>query len=608
MDGLLHAFDAGASSMSNNELFFFVPPAIIGDMGSNYPGGQVPLLDGTPVVKDVVFDRTASLVTDGVEGPKKWHTVLVAGIGSQTGYYALEVTDPKTNGNYDAPTTGTPASVFEGASRKRGPHFLWQLTTLDSPVVAGRGKKAKKKHKGKGFQQYQLFGDVTGTPAIATVFLAVDKNNPQGAKKEVGVAILPGGSEGTGAPVGNCPRRNGSALDYLAGIDSILNEPMKLAPRAHVRKWADNCNDPVASRSLTIVRLDTGEILRVFGRKNQDIPEIIENRVSDTPLDSPMSGVPVVYPSDVGQVAQKIFIGDADGTIWRFDISDPVPDNWKGGLFFDTQSMAGVNDGLGTTIVDLADREAKASSPIAVPPVISLDEKGNLVLSIATGRQDYTEDLTVDGVFPRDYVYSIAEANRYETGRPAVRPVVNWFAPLERGERVTGPMSVFDKTHYFATFKPRSSNDAACAIGKSRIYGWHYTQPLNSASTGRAKIEGGGAYRYPSGTPARFEEPYLNAGVDNGEGQVIPGLSILAYQSCAALAESSDDFFGGKVYSANFAQQTEFSLFGAVAKQAAGGGTITFGGGTRMNPNAPKGLLPPSQMRTYVDSWVSVVQ
>jgi hypothetical protein len=62
------------------------------------------------------------------------------------------------------------------------------------------------------------------------------------------------------------------------------------------------------------------------------------------------------------------------------------------------------------------------------------------------------------------------------------------------------------------------------------------------------------------------------------------------------------------VYSASFAQQTEFSLFGAVAKQAAGGGTITFGGGSRMNPAAPKGLLPPSQMRTYVDSWVSVVQ
>jgi type IV pilus assembly protein PilY1 len=321
-----------------------------------------------------------------------------------------------------------------------------------------------------------------------------------------------------------------------------------------------------------------------------------------------MSGTPVVYPADVGQVAQKIFIGDADGTLWRFDISDPVVDNWKGGLFFDTQAPEGVNDGLGNTFVSPAEREERASSPIAVPPVISLDERGNLVLSIATGRQEFPEDGTVDGVFPRDYVYSITEGSRFETNRPAVRPVVNWFAPLERGERVTGPMSVFDKTHYFATFKPRASTDAACGIGKARIYGWHYTQPLNIAATGRAKIEGGGAYRYPAGAPTRFEEPYLNAGVDNGEGQTIPGLSILAYQSCAALATADDDFFGGQVYSASFAQQTEFSLFGAVAKQAAGGGTITFGGGSRMNPTAPKGLLPPSQMRTYVDSWVSVVQ
>jgi type IV pilus assembly protein PilY1 len=255
-----------------------------------------------------------------------------------------------------------------------------------------------------------------------------------------------------------------------------------------------------------------------------------------------------------------------------------------------------------------AARAPKASSPITVPPVISLDEKGNLVLSVATGEQETLQDETVDGVFPRNYVYSLTEGNRYTAGKPSVRPFINWYAALERGERVTGPMSIFDKTHYFATFKPRSSSDAVCAIGKARVYGWHYTQPQNIAATGKQRLEGGGLYRYPATAPTRFEEPYLNAGVDNGEGQVIPGLSILAYQSCAALSQIDDDFFGGKVYTASFQQQTEFSLFGSVAKQAASGGTITFGGGSRMNPQTPKGLLPPSQMRTYVDSWVSVVQ
>jgi type IV pilus assembly protein PilY1 len=611
-DGLLHAFDTTAGTKANNELFAFVPPAVLGNLFSNYPGGQGILLDGTPVVKDAVFERTASLVTDAVEGPKKWHTTLVAGIGSQSGYYALEVTDPVLNGNYDAPSAGSAASNFEGATRKRGPHFLWQLTTIDGP---GNGwGRVKRKHKGKNTDQYQLFGDVTGTPAIATVFLAVDKANPQGAKKEVGVAILPGGNEATGAAGGNCPRAMfgagyNNALNYTDGIDSQVDEPIKLAPRQNVRKWGANCNaSAVPSRTLTIVRLDSGEILRVFGRKNQDVPQVLQDRVSDTPLDSPMSGVPVVYPSDVGQVAQKIFIGDADGTIWRFDISDPVEENWKGGLFFDTQSMAGVNDGLGNSIANPAEREAKASSPITVPPVISLDEKGNLVLSVATGEQETLQDETVDGVFPRNYVYSLTEGNRYTAGKPSVRPFINWYAALERGERVTGPMSIFDKTHYFATFKPRSSSDAVCAIGKARVYGWHYTQPQNIAATGKQRLEGGGLYRYPATAPTRFEEPYLNAGVDNGEGQVIPGLSILAYQSCAALSQIDDDFFGGKVYTASFQQQTEFSLFGSVAKQAASGGTITFGGGSRMNPQTPKGLLPPSQMRTYVDSWVSVVQ
>ena len=43
-----------------------------------------------------------------------------------------------------------------------------------------------------------------------------------------------------------------------------------------------------------------------------------------------MIGMPSVYPADVGAVATKFFIGDADGTVWRFDISSQDPNQWFG--------------------------------------------------------------------------------------------------------------------------------------------------------------------------------------------------------------------------------------------------------------------------------------
>ena len=98
MDGVLHAFKALATNSfdaDNFEMWAFVPPAVLPKIASNYPSGQQILLDGTPVVKDTVWDRAPS---DTV-GPNQFHTTLVAGMGAGgPGYYALNVTDPDCDG------------------------------------------------------------------------------------------------------------------------------------------------------------------------------------------------------------------------------------------------------------------------------------------------------------------------------------------------------------------------------------------------------------------------------------------------------------------------------------------------------------------------------
>ena len=62
-DGILHAFKALASTTFDNgnfEMWAFVPPAVLPKIATNYPTGQQVLLDGTPAVKDTVWDRKPS--------------------------------------------------------------------------------------------------------------------------------------------------------------------------------------------------------------------------------------------------------------------------------------------------------------------------------------------------------------------------------------------------------------------------------------------------------------------------------------------------------------------------------------------------------------------
>ena len=121
IDGLLHAYgvdynasdpytfigsslasDGGTSGLQN-EMWTFVPPAVMPNMMGAVGGGETILLDGAPVVKDTIFQRTA--VGPGTD----WHTSLGAGFGAAMGgYYALDVTDPNFNDRGTSPNTFQP--------------------------------------------------------------------------------------------------------------------------------------------------------------------------------------------------------------------------------------------------------------------------------------------------------------------------------------------------------------------------------------------------------------------------------------------------------------------------------------------------------------------
>jgi type IV pilus assembly protein PilY1 len=517
-DGFLHAFRVAPSydkdpdkvlgpEPQNNELWAFVPPAILPYLRTQYPFAHKALLDGAPQVQDVVatsavdpdnlagmrFERTHA---DAQSGAGTWRTVLLQSFGTQSpaggGYFALDVTTPTLNtGNLSDPN--------------RGPRFLWQLTT-----DAG-GKP--------------LFGKGS-TPVIATLFFDPSGgNNP----KEIAVAILPGGA-GQPGTLGPSPGYEGcpKAPDPV----NTFAKFEQFTPRQQVRCYDAADPTTVASRSLTVVRLDTGEIVRTFRRAKTDVVDTdLQKLVITAPLDSPISGQPVAFPSDTASIADRAYVGDQDGRLWKADFSSTNPSNWTMSLFFDAFPAS---SDLDTTFT----HTAGSGQPLALPPVVSVDANGDITINIATGDQDTSVASTAN----KNFVWSLTE--KTSGGRTAVATHVNWFTALTGGERVVGPMSLFNSQLVFSSYAPPEASllaTHACNSGTSRVWGMDYIR-----ASDKDNLALGGLPRLPDPDDAgEFVQRQSAAQVAGDASAVIFGVSVAQEPSCTTEADTTSDSFLG---------------------------------------------------------------
>lgn len=602
-DGMLHAFKALSTIApgdpafdavaGEHELWSFVPPAVLPRLASNYPTGQQILLDGTPTVRDVVWD------SNGIPALRGFHTTLVAGMGAGGGgYYALNVTDvdcqgPPPNGIGVAPN-GCLGSIPDltnlnqvAAADARGPQFLWQLTDVESAGATDPGKPTRESRDGKKF--VALFGRESGNAAIATIQANIDNTTP----RQVGVAILTGGIDGP--PIANetCPRaiNGGAQTAFLPANFDASDDATPMFPRTSVRRWAtggaDPCRSkPVPGRSVTIVNIATGEVIRHFGRLGQDVPARLAGRTINSPFDSPVIGTPVVYPNTVGLTAQKVFVGDADGTLWRINISSPNPDDWSVQLFQDV---------LSRSISTPATPGGLDSQPIQIAPVLSLDPSGGLVVNAATGDQE-----NVVASAERNYVISVQEGRALSTTVPG-RALVRWYKQLDAAERVTGPMTVFDRTLYFATYKPAVPTTALqCRdAGTSLLWGMDYFNAAPQLGAGGAPrwcpINRVDAVTGACRDPLQPNEDPSPAYPDLA-GAIIPGITIRASQACASFGGSSTD------PTITGMTSTRFDLFfGATSKGSGGAGTPQ-----AARPTSPL-TRPLPRQTANIDSWALVI-
>jgi type IV pilus assembly protein PilY1 len=639
LDGLLHAFgvdyssdkytyngsnnDANAgTSGTQNELWSFVPPAVLPKlMGATGPSATGHL-DGAPVVKDSIYERLS------VGSAADWHTSLVAGFGKgQQGYYALDVTDPalcrrNSSGKcsvgpqtafapaHVSANSGTPSYMTAATvPLPQGPHFLWQLTFQNESTdltattisnLAGAPDDSSP----------NLFAANSVTPAITTVYI---HDPDDGVLREIGVAILPGGAAEAPAvtsPGVGCPRSNKVTDASPSGYDFDSN--------LLARQWGSTCTSPVAGRSLTVVRLDNGEVLRTFvqqadytskfslygagnspdaggtgGGSTNGHGYVISGRVTEADFDSPMSGTPVPYPADVGAIAQKVFIGDEDGVIWRLDLSNPLPTEWFVEPFIDSFNAQVYKDaGQPNAGTWAADRQ-----PISGSPNVTIGLDGHLVLNFGTGDVN-----NIGTSYMQNYVYSVSEKSNATASVSGTRLIasVNWYDALPNtaggGEMLTGPATVFDGVYYFATYAPPVGGAKTCATGLAYLWGMDFVNPEGSGST---PSSGG----LPEMVTTTGNVQFIQQG-----SAIIPGVAITSTAVCAATTTGIDPVSGGTSVSlANVApaQYSITALVGASPTSASTTGGTNTGAAVK---TATYNIVNGVHTSTLVDSWASIVE
>jgi type IV pilus assembly protein PilY1 len=473
----------------------------------------------------VSYSRT---LADAESGLGDWRTIGVSGFGSgqvSGGYFAIDLSNPEI--------------------AKGGPAFRWQLTRDKNGIP--------------------LFG-VGGTPLITTLFLKSSSTDPG---SEVAVAILPGGDLGSRT---SGTTAAGPLVQPVAGQSQF-------APSTTVAAYSGSD----AARALTVVRLDTGEVVRSFRAVATGLLSSTVTKIVAIP--APIVGQPAAFPGAAGTVADRVFVGDKEGRIWRLDVSKGDPTLWTFEVFFDTY--------FGMTV--------SQRQPIVTAPVLSVDDTGQITLNVSTGDQGVlsaTPNLV-------NRVISLTETLEGTT----FRPKVNWVETLgcpstctasqHEGERVTGPMSLFGGTLYFATTSPSASTTTSCGTSSSRVFGLHYTKSKDAeaGNVTQDPLNGAAAALPPaSGTGPKRKSTEPTAGV-------VFGVSIEQQPSCAG----DNSSFSGDAYLGSYGSHSATSTVNPgkffLVTQVGGGDK-----GNTSSVATEKLELSPPRSSVIFDSWAPIFE
>ena len=420
-DGVIHAFladdyAAGVFTPGNNldefacannkdagtELWGFISPMFLDDLDDMLAGGSKQWYgDGSIQVRNLYDVRPFAANQGGATNV--WRTVLFLSFrNGGNGMVALDVTNPCK------------------------PEFLWQFTHPNLGDTYGQPTAAQIFVKGGD--------DGSGAPAFLT-------------RQSRGVVLLPGG-QGV---------ENSSSVAIPAGPE--LPQGMEdaggtsISPRANRREWRDETTVPAQvrhGRMLYFIDLVTGSLI---------------DQLDQDDLPAPLTGAVSVYRGDTATVASAAYTVDADGVLWRIDLSSTEPADWNAEALHDLYY----------------DEASDVAEPTFYPLALTSDPKGRVVILTGTGNLDVLDDATAI-----NKVVSVTENLTFEVDGTVdtVEGRLNWEIELDPGEQMTGPIELFGGQVFFGSFKSASGTAIdACPFGGSRIFGLNYLDDPTSAGT-----------------------------------------------------------------------------------------------------------------------------
>jgi len=491
-DGMLHAFRTDRPDARyepdtwGKELWAYIPAHQLPYL-KLLPEGRETLLDGSPVVADLILSRTAT--SRLTEDEDSWKSVLIFGDrGGGRGYSALDVTDP-TNGNWSV---------------------LWEISAANGRCPGG-SITCNPGGASEYENDFQKLGYTFGRPAIGTVMICPDMSGTcaQTRLEEVGVAVFGGGSsEGiAGAGIGRTL--------YVVRLDT----GEKLAEFRTGNSDGDD-SDVVSSCDY------------LQGNIDADI-------VGDITCISTMPGT----------FLTRCWVGDSAGRLWRVELGSPDRSEWRMSLLYDPYDFTGGAPAVNAAIRAPAYEAPAVSTTRGTNEPVVIYTGGDMDNLRTVNQASFVVSLTdsIVDVIPADCSPWLDNACwRQIDGGLYSGPKVNWkhFIGYDTslhlvsgevaGSRVMGAPQIYGGVTYFTSFHPSPGN--LCIPGTGRLYGVDYMRNTGSCDSPYPKLS-------LASDPFNFQT-YIDIG-DEIRGALPYGVVVVDRPSCFGSSSIYDAGAGG---------------------------------------------------------------
>ena len=358
-DGQLHAFDGGFYDRdetnfddrhdmgTGKEVFAWVPEAVAHRLPlMTYGTEHQYTVDGPIAVADVYIDP------DGMgSAPEQWRTVALATMRrGGRGVVALDITTPdEVSGPDYIPTVADyPGCLDSTAADCDGvsyPHLLWEFHDVDGTGTPNDadGGCATAGLSGDQCRPYWDLGWTWSKPAIARVGIYALDGGGNVVPDDTFVAFFGGGWDANSEPT--TPAGGDNTGNYFYGVD-----------------------------------IETGTVV---------VKELIDVGTS-------VPGSPAVLDSDNDGFHDKVYFGDTNGAIWRYQLPSPYVDFVAGGYatVYEAAHLRRIFDVSGT-LGATAGRQQFFVQPTLVPVLFN---GSNYTYAIAMGSGDRANlgDMTAD--------------------------------------------------------------------------------------------------------------------------------------------------------------------------------------------------------------------